>query len=365
MTNTKTIARNSGWFGLESLVSTVISLVTSIVIARTLGPTRMGYLIYVFWVVSVVSGLAGTGIPATTRKYMAEYLGKGDRGTARFIYFRTLWLQSMMALVATSAVLVWVLIDSAPAYKLASALIAVSVLPSLINSVPALANVASEDLASNVPASIASTLIYFLVVVLSLWLHWGVTGVALAFLLSRVGDCLIRAIPASLRFAAWEKTSVLPEGIARRMITFAWQSVASMLAALIVWNRSEIFLLKHMSTDVRQIAFYSVAFGMGDKLLMAASIFGAAAGTTIFAQFGRDKSRLPEIAATSLRYLVILSFPLHSIAAALAVPAMIVMYGQQYAGAALVVAIAPLLCMPRLSLAPFRTCSRATRSRSW
>jgi hypothetical protein len=38
------------------------------------------------------------------------------------------------------------------------------------------------------------------------------------------------------------------------MMRFAWQSVASMILALIVWNRSEVMLLEHLSKDIRQIA---------------------------------------------------------------------------------------------------------------
>jgi O-antigen/teichoic acid export membrane protein len=93
MTNTKTIARNTGWYGLENIIAFIVSLVTPIMIARTLGPEKNGYIIYLSYIASVVSGLGSLGIPATTRKYMAEYLGMGDRGTARYIYLRTLLLQ--------------------------------------------------------------------------------------------------------------------------------------------------------------------------------------------------------------------------------------------------------------------------------
>jgi O-antigen/teichoic acid export membrane protein len=89
MSNTKTIARNTGWYGLESIISSVVGMATSIAIARTLGPSKMGYIIYVSWIASVVSSLGGMGVPATTQKYMAEFLGMGDRGTARYIYLRS------------------------------------------------------------------------------------------------------------------------------------------------------------------------------------------------------------------------------------------------------------------------------------
>ena len=105
MSNTKTIARNTGWYGLENAISSIVTVFTSIAIARALGPSKMGYIIYVSWIASVVSNLGGIGIPATTRKYMAEFLGMGDRGTARYIYFRTLLLQAGMATAATCAIL--------------------------------------------------------------------------------------------------------------------------------------------------------------------------------------------------------------------------------------------------------------------
>src|ERR1017187_5993957 len=112
MSNTKTIARNTGWYGLESVINSFVTLFTSIAIARTLGPSKMGYFIYVSWIATVVSSLGGMGIPATTQKYMAEFIGMGDRGTARYIYFRTLLLQAGLATLATAGLLFWVLKDA-------------------------------------------------------------------------------------------------------------------------------------------------------------------------------------------------------------------------------------------------------------
>src|SRR5580658_10383670 len=129
MSNTKTIARNTGWYGLESVISAVVTLFTSIAIARTLGPSKMGYIIYVAWLASVVSSLGGLGIPATTQKYMAEFLGMGDRGTARHIFFHTLILQMGLATLATAGIIIWVLGDASSGYKVASVLVVLSIWP--------------------------------------------------------------------------------------------------------------------------------------------------------------------------------------------------------------------------------------------
>ncbi len=352
MSNTKTIAKNSGWSGLDFLVSAVVALFTSIAINRYLGPSKNGYIVYVSYIASLVSSLGGIGIPATTRKYMAEFIGMGDRGTARYIYLRTLLMQTGLATLATGGVLFWVLRDADAEYKLASALLVLSIWPSMVNSVSSMANVATEDLSKNLPASVVSAFTYFIAIAATVTLHWGLVGVGTSLLCMRTIDFLVRFFPTMKRVRTWETTHVHPQGLRKRMINFALQSVASLAVALIVWGRSEIVLLKSLCPDIRQVSFYSVAFTMAEQLLLVATIFGTAASTTIFAQFGRDKSRLPNIAASTLRYIVLMSIPLHFIAAALAVPALLLIYGRQFEGAAMVVALAPLLCMFKAFLSP-------------
>ncbi len=352
MSNTKTIAKNTGWYGIESAISSILTVFTSIAIARTLGPTKMGYLIYVTWIAGMVGGLGGLGIPATTRKYLAEFLGKGDRGTARYIFFNTLLLQAGLATVATGALVVWILRDAAADYKLACILVVLSIWPLMVNSISAQANVAAEELSKNLPASVISILVYFIAILATVMFHRGVIGVGASMLIMRLVDFLIRIFPTMSHILKWETTHVQPEGLRERMVTFAWQSVAVMILEFIVWERSEFVLLKHLCADIRQVAYYSVAFSMAERLLISASIFGSAASATIFAQYGRDKSRVPEITASTFRYLALTSIPLHCIAAALSAPLLLLLYGNQYTGAVMVVTLAPLLCMPKAFIAP-------------
>jgi len=352
MTNTRTIARNTGWYGLETVISAVVSLVTSIAIARTLGPTKMGYIVYVSYIANLTSSLGGFGVPATTRKYMAEFIGMGDRGTARYIYLRTLLLQAGLASLATAGILVWVLRDANADYRLAAILLVLSIWPGMVNAISAQANVATENLATNLPASIASALIYFIAIAATVVFHWGVVGVGAAMLAMRSADFLVRVFPTMKRILSWGGSHIQPAGLRDRMIKFAALSVTSMIVSLIVWDRSELLLLKHLCADIRQIAFYNLAFTMANNLLMGSLIFGSATGATIYAQYGRDKSRLPAIAASAFRYLALTAIPLHVIAASLAVPALLLLYGHAYAGAAMVVAIAPILCMPKAFIAP-------------
>ena len=138
-----------------------------------------------------------------------------------------------------------------------------------------------------------------------------------------------------------------------------------MLVALIVWERSEFFLLKYLSSDIRQIAFYSVAFSLADRLMVGSAVFASASGASIFAQYGRDKSRLPAMTASTFRYLALISIPLHFIAAALAAPALLLLYGGQYVGAVAVVTLAPLLCMPKAFIGPVQSLLQSTERQSY
>ena len=364
MSNTKTIAKNSGWFGTETIVGAIVALVSSIAINRYLGPEKNGYIIYVNYIALLVSSLGGVGIPATTRKYMAEFIGMGDWGTARYIFLRTLLLQAGLATLATGGFLYWVLGDANPNNKLAAALLVLSIWPSMVNSISAQANTATEDLSTNLPASVVSMLIYLIAVAATVVFRWGVVGVGAAALLMRTVDLVVRFFPTLKRVLAWEITHVHPPGLRNRMIAFAWPSVATMSVSLIVWGRSEIILLKSLCTDIRQVSFYSLAFTMAEQLLLAATVFGTAAGATIFVQYGRDKSRLPAITASTFRYLALISIPLHLIAASLAIPALLLLYGHQFQDAAMVVMLAPLLCIFKAFISPAQSllqCSERQR----
>jgi O-antigen/teichoic acid export membrane protein len=222
----------------------------------------------------------------------------------------------------------------------------------MVNSISAQANVAAEDLAKNMPASVLSILVFFVTILATVVFHWGVVGVGASMLLMRLVDFLVRFFPTMSGILTWSSVHIQPPGLRHRMLMFAWQSVAFMIVDMIVWERSEFILLKHLCADIRQVSFYSVAFSMAERLLITASIFGSAAGATIFAQYGRDKSRVPNITASAFRYLALSSIPLHFIAAALAAPALLMLYGNAYTGAAAVVTLAPILCLPKAFISP-------------
>ena len=62
----------------------------------------------------------------------------------------------------------------------------------------------------------------------------------------------------------------------------------------------------------------------------------------------------------SVRYLALISIPLHLIAVALAAPALLTLYGHKYEGALLVATVSPLLCLPKAFLGPIQSLFEST-----
>src|SRR5207248_10400742 len=136
--------------------------------------------------------LANVGIPATTGKYTAECLGRGETAIAHQVFRVGLKHQAVIAAGVTAAACVIVHFLAEPQYRLMSYLIVLSMWPGMVNNVPAQANVGAEDLRANIPASAAYFATYSAMVVSTLVLHWGVNGLAASVLLSRSLEALVR-----------------------------------------------------------------------------------------------------------------------------------------------------------------------------
>ena len=358
--STKIIARNSLWYGVETVIGLVSGLFTTIAIARVLGPEKLGPFVYVGWLTSVAASLGGLGIPAATSKYMGEYLGRGELGIARAMFFLTLRLQTILAVCLTALGLSAVFLIADPSKVVFAGLLTASILPMMINFIPAQANAASEDLWANVPASIASTLVYVCGVILVLTFSWGLRGLAANVLLMRLVDLIVRFVPAYRRLSKLP-SDIVPIEVRSKLFIFARQNVVLLFLSAIVWDRSEMFFLQYFS-DVRQLAFYSVVINITERLRLVPQIFGNALNPTIMAQYGRDANRLTGMVSTALRYLGLVILPVNVGIAVLSAPFIRLTYGAKYLEAIPLMAFASLLAIPKALLSPVSSFLGATEN---
>jgi O-antigen/teichoic acid export membrane protein len=349
--NSPIIAKNSFWYGLETFINLFLTMFTSIAIARSIGPEKLGHFIYLWWIAGVAGTLGSLGIPAATKKYMSEYFGRCQMGIARAVFYKTLRLQAFVAagITLVSLILVWFLGDRQ--YRLIALLMMGSIFPFMVNSIAAGANTALEDLRANVLPSLISSCIFIAAVFSSLHFGWNLTGISVGLLAMRTVELLVRMVPLMKRLNR-HPLEQLDRILTRRMLLFSSQSLILLVISLIVWDRSEMIVLKNFCVDVRQVAFYSVAFNITERLLVFSQVFATATGATVMVQYGRDAARIPGLVNIAVRYLALISFPVHLGLAAIAGPVMWIIYGTKYSGAVPTLVICACLGIPKAFLLP-------------
>jgi len=339
------ILHNSFWYGLETVLETVIFLGTSIAVARYLGPEKMGAFSYINFFVITVTRTSGTGLASATRKYMSEFLALDQPGVAHSVYHLAYRYQLLGAIFITVLGLLGIFLFGDPHYKVMSYILILAIIPGVMSWVPAQANNAFEDVYPNTLSAVGYLIAYGIVIGLTLYLHWDLTGIACATLIGRSVEVVLRTIPVNrkLRKLPLDK---LPREVIDRIRRYCFQAMGIQLLMSVVWDRSEMLFLHHFSGN-EQIAFYSVSFGLADKLLLIPRTFGAATGISLMVESGRDPGRVDSIVKNACRYLLLVAFPVHLGAAAIASRAVALAYGSKYTPAIPVMIVAALLAMPR------------------
>jgi O-antigen/teichoic acid export membrane protein len=135
------------------------------------------------------------------------------------------------------------------------------------------------------------------------------------------------------------------------MLRFSAQSSVLLLLNLIVWNRSELFFLKHLC-DIREVAFFSLAFGLVRSLAeLTQPLTWAASPTLMKAQAG-EHAAAGRVTVEFLKYLSLLATPMTFGMAALAPSLVLVLYGPRYSPAIPVLIVGVLLGLPSILSSP-------------
>jgi len=339
------ILHNSFWYGLETILETVVFLSSSIAVARYLGPHKLGYYSYIGFFVNTVTRTGGSGLASATRKYMAEFLVQNKIGIARGIYHLAYRYQLLASTLIAGVGIGGILLFGESGFKLMSCILIGSIIPSLMSMVPAQANQAFEDVYSNTISAFGYLVTYAIFIVCTVRFHWDLVGVASAFLAARVVELVMRTIPLHAKL---RKMPLEPVGaeITSRIRNYCIQSVGIQLLMSVVWDRSEMIFLRAFST-LEQMAFYSVSYTFATNLLLVPRTFGSATGITLMVESSRDPSRVDSIVKNACRYLLFVAIPVHLGAAAITREAIGVTYGPKYMLAVPVLIVAAILSLPR------------------
>ena len=345
------VAKNFAWNTLELLFNVAAALYTTVAVARAFGPAKLGYFNYIYWL-TTISGQVGTlGLPLATFKYMGEYIGAGRPEMARSVYVFTLRLQALLsiAIALAGVILVWFFV--LPEYRWISVFLVVGVIPQVLTNIPSMANNARQDFRSNAHGGFVGITLNALIIFLSLHFGWGLIGVSLGVLISRVVEMFVKMRP----LFPWLRSTAavpLPKDLYERMVRFSTRGTGLMLLSIVIWDRSDVILLKLLQPDIQQIAFFSVSFSLVERLMILPQSFGGALSASQMSASGADASRLLRITSTAARYTLLGSLPILLGSACLSGPAIRIIYGVLYAPAIPVFGLAAVCAISKAMLSP-------------
>lgn len=352
------IWNNTLWLTLDQMVNLAAGIIGSVLVARTLGPVKLGYYSYVFWIISVTLTVGHFGVPRATGKYVAEFIARNELALARRVFRMTLHFQVASALIITAAGLTVVAFAVPPEHQIYSAIAVLCIPIGMVMMVYSAGNAAVEDLKANVWPSLVATLVNIAGVLLTLARGWDLVGLASSLLVARLVDFIFRYYLFRRRIGRlWKgvndravSTATLSD-VRARVRAFCVQAALIQAVHMVVWDRSEIFFLKQFS-PIEHIAFYSLTFNISQQLLIVPRSFASAVGVSMMVRADTDPAGTARMAITALRMMSILALPLTFTVAALSGPLIHLLYGARYEPAAPVLAVLALFCSAKVLVLP-------------
>jgi O-antigen/teichoic acid export membrane protein len=367
MTNTRRIAKNSFWYGLEIGVGAVTMLVSSVLLSRVFGPERLGYYNYIVWLTYVTGMLGAVGLPLATLKFMSEHVSKNELGTAYLIY-RLAWrVQLTLALLLVTALLLAVWWLTPLEHRWMTIVLVLGIAPRMIGFIPAQINSASQELHLNLPSSLCSNLVTVAIIIATVKFDWGLLGLAMSHPVGQTVDLILKLILTARRRNLWKSSAApgaaLDPALRARMRTFAIQGLGLLLLNLVIWDRSDIVLLRHLNPDLSQVTFFSYSFTLVEKLLLIPQVLSVSMGINLLAQQTLDRGRMAAMAVSSGVYLLLVGLPVMLGAAALSRPLWMI-YGERFAPAAPVFVVMAALAVARAIQSPATVFLQATENQA-
>lgn len=342
-----TIARNSMWLMVDSLAAVAASFYCSITVARTLGPDLTGHYNYILYFALVLKMVAEVALPATLRKFAAEYVGCGDYTTVRTLVAHGLRLAAKLGGAALVVGLVLAFTAFPAEQRLVATLAVLSILPAMLLSAPTGALAATEDLRHTVSASLGGIAANLVGVTASLLMGWGLVGLTASLLVSRAVDCALRfAIfhRVYARLPGRVRAGPLEPSLRARMIRFAAQQLLLVLLYSLVFDRMEVFFLRWLAPS-REIAFFSISFTLVSYLLQVPLNLAGSAQVSVWVQQGRAPEEAVRTTATATWFAMLIAAPALFGVAAVSDPLLRLLYGARYLPAIPVLAALSILSL--------------------
>jgi O-antigen/teichoic acid export membrane protein len=323
----QTLARNTFWYGVVTVAGLAAGLLMSVVLARGLGPAAMGDYSYLLWLIRLVTAVAMLGFAVATARYTAGALARGERAVAGA--YLSLLTRRQAAVAAAVSVAALSLVFALPAPLRWPLVVAVAgVLPTTLEGIYAHAAYGAQRYDLTTQVSSIKMGLYLGAAIGIVVLGGGILGLMIGGTLVTVASCALQRRHARQLYP--ETGGVLPQAARVELRAYLIPLSAVAILDMVVWDRSEVFFLRLHGTS-EAIAFYSVAFGLASRAMVAPEIVAGTLLPALSSLHGRGAAaEFQRVYREAMRLVTLVGAPLTALVAALAPGLVVLLYGEPY-----------------------------------
>ena len=331
------VISNTWWNAINTVGGLLFGLITSIVLARMLGPTLIGQFHYWIWLSGLLILVSSPGLAQAMTRFGAELLGRQDRRAASALFAWLLFVELALAGLVGGATLIfaWAPWASAPpSDPVALILIAVTVVPGVLERLFLAAAKGTQAFRSLSQSSLIGHLFYAVCAVTVASLGFGIHALLLAILARRIVTLVLigRQLPSHYTMRG-APASALPPELSRRVLLYCRDVSLILVIDTILYERSELFFLSRYASDA-EIAFYSQSFDLAMKAMSIPAIFSGVLLPAFSSLAGQSdggglSERFHSLHTSSYRVLALIAMPI-GLGAAAITPAFVLLYGPDF-----------------------------------
>lgn len=358
-----TIVRNTFWYGVVTAIGVLAGLIMSVVLARGLGPARMGDYSYLLWVLRTMTALATLGYALGTVRYTADALAQ-DRPALAFAFVRLFMRRQVLATTVVAVGLAPIVLWLAPAdFRWPLAVMLLGLFPITLESIYTHAAYGAQRYDVTTQVSAVKMTLQLTVAVLVVGLGGDILGLMIGGVLGVVVSCALQRRSALALYP--KQAAAIPADTRVEMRAYLLPLAIVAVLDSLVWDRSEIFFLRLYAPSA-EIAFYSLAFGIAGRAMLAPQIAVGALLPALASIHGRgDTVEFGRVYRSALRAVALIGAPIAVVGTAVAPGLIPLLYGGPYGPVALL--MGPMLVVSLVAVMRQVAWSalRATGDRRW
>jgi len=339
------IFKNTYYNFLANFTISISRFLSSIIIARILGPALTGVYSLVLFIYNIAEIMTNLGLGNLATKYISQFSNEDNYENIEKVFAYTVKLK-FYASIAVSVLLILfsgVLSDFYREPNLKSYIIfsAIILLPESIALIFQSAIQGMQHYKAFALRSFLIAPIHIILVILVLKLHLGIEGLIITNMFMAAFDLLICYLIIKkgihIRF---EFKALLTNELRQRIFRYNWQVAMIVILDSIVWQKSEVFFLGKLSTQA-QVAFYSLSYNLANWTIgfLPGIVFGVLFPAISELHGMKDRKSIEKIYMTSTRYLMMLCIPMSLVGIGLSPLLIGILYGSEYIPMAMVLNI--------------------------